>query len=345
MLEPSRTQAEPGRTRAPGLDDPRWQHRCVDLNGVRLHYVEAGQGPLVVLLHGFPEFWYAWRQQIQQLAAAGFRVFAPDLRGFNFSGKPPGVSAYGLRAVVDDVHALIQSAGVARASLVGHDIGAGVAWGLAMRHPTALERLVIVNGPHPARMLLGLLNPRQLLRSWYIFFLQLPWLPEVVARARDHALLLEPFERIPAAARWSREEYDAYRRAFEQPGALHAMINYYRAMARPTAAVRLQRIEAPVLVLWGDRDPYLGRSLAEPSKKWVPRAQVEYLAGVGHFVQHEQPELLNRRIVEFLNQAEGDLPCRPEPKEALHSSVKSAVALRVRRCEWLLPSRRAGSRQ
>ena len=272
-----------------------------------MHYVEAGAGPLVVLLHGFPEFWYAWRQQILQLAAAGFRVFAPDLRGFNLSAKPRGVRAYGLRAVVDDVQALIRSAGVARASLVGHDIGAGVAWALAMRHPAAVERLVTVNGPHPQRMLRGLLNPRQLLRSWYIFFLQLPWLPELVAGARDYALLLQPFASIPAAARWSPEEYEAYRHAFEQPGALHAMINYYRAMVRPTSAVRLQRIAAPVLVLWGDRDPYLGRSLARPSRSWVPRARVEYLAGVGHFVQHEQAELLNRRIVDFLKQADDDL--------------------------------------
>jgi pimeloyl-ACP methyl ester carboxylesterase len=304
MSESTRPRPDGARASAPAPDDPRWQQRFVDLNGVRLHYVEAGEGPLVVLLHGFPEFWYAWRRQILELAAAGFRVFAPDLRGFNLSAKPRGVGAYGIRAVVDDVHALIQSAGVARASLVGHDIGAGVAWALAMRHPAAVERLVIANGPHPQRMLWGMLNPLQLLRSWYIFFLQLPLLHEVVASSRAHALLLQPFERIPEQARWSREEYEAYRRAFGQPGAVHAMINYYRAMLRPTAGVHLRRIDAPVLVLWGDGDPYLGRRLAQPSRRWVPRAQVEYLTGVGHFVQHEQPEALNQRIVAFLKQTE-----------------------------------------
>jgi pimeloyl-ACP methyl ester carboxylesterase len=294
------SQAQVGRPCAPALDAPEWQHRFADLNGMRLHYVEAGAGPLLVLLHGFPEFWYAWRRQILQLAAAGFRVFAPDLRGYNLSAKPRGVLAYGMRAVVEDVRALIQSAGVSRAHLVGHDFGAGVAWALAMRHPAVVERVVIVNGPHPERMLRGMLNPRQLLRSWYIFFLQLPWLPELVASARDHALLIAPFQRIPAEAGWSGEEYEAYRRAFEQPGALHAMINYYRAMLRPAGGVPLRRIQAPVLVLWGDRDPYLGRRLAKPSRKWVPHARVEILEGVGHFVQHEQPELLNRRIVDFL---------------------------------------------
>ena len=117
--------------------------------------------------------------------------------------------------------------------------------------------------------------------------------------------MLQPFERIPAQARWSREEYEAYRGAFEQPGALHAMINYYRAMVRPTAALQLRRIDAPVLVLWGDRDPYLGSALAQPSRRWVPRARVEHLAGVGHFVQHEQPDVLNQRLVAFLKQDDG----------------------------------------
>jgi pimeloyl-ACP methyl ester carboxylesterase len=305
-VDASSASGHVARVLAPGLEDDRWSHRFADLNGVRLHFVEAGAGPLVVLLHGFPEFWYAWRRQILQLAAAGFRVFAPDLRGYNLSAKPRGVAAYGMRAVVADVHALIQHAGVARASVVGHDIGAGVAWALAMRHPAAVERLVIVNGPHPERMLRGMLNPRQLIRSWYIFFLQLPWLPEFVASRRHHALLLQPFDRIPEASRWSAEEYDAYRSAFDQPGALHAMINYYRAMLRPTALTRLQRIAAPVLVLWGDRDPYLGRSLAQPSRRWVPRARVEYLTGVGHFVQHEQPETLNQRVVAFLKQTNAE---------------------------------------
>lgn len=284
-------------------DDPCWQHRFADVNGVRLHYVEAGAGPLVILLHGFPELWYAWRRQIPALAAAGFHVIAPDLRGYNLSEKPAGIEAYSMQRVVDDVRSLIESAGARRASVVGHDIGAGVAWALAMRHPESVDRIGILNGPHPLRMMLGLLHPMQLLRSWYIFFFQLPGLPELLSRRNGCALLLAPLEHIPAAARWVPHEHDAYRRAFEAPGALHAMINYYRAMFRASNAVRLRRVDAPVLVLWGDRDPYLRRSMAQPSRRWAPNARVEHLPETGHFIQHEQPGIINDRLIVFLNEA------------------------------------------
>jgi epoxide hydrolase 4 len=294
-------------------DDACWQHRFAEVNGVRLHYVEAGAGPLVVLLHGFPELWYSWRRQIPALAAAGFRVIAPDLRGYNLSEKPAGIEAYGAARVVDDVRALIESTGARRASVVGHDIGAGVAWALAMRHPGSVERIAILNGPHPVRMMVGLLHPMQLARSWYMFFFQLPALPELLARRNGCAMLLAPLEHIPAAAHWASHEHDAYRRAFEAPGAVHAMINYYRAMLRASRGVRLQRVDAPVLVLWGDRDPYLRRSLAAPARRWAPNMRVEHLPEAGHFIQHEQPGLINNRLIAFLNEG------RVEARTALAS--------------------------
>lgn len=283
-------------------DDPSWQHQFVHVNGVRLHYVQAGSGPLVVLLHGFPEFWYAWRRQIPALAAAGFRVIAPDLRGYGLSDKPAPVEAYGLGSLVEDVRALIESTGARRASVVGHDVGAVVAWALAMQHPERVDRVCILNGPHPVRMLRGLLNPLQLVRSWYIFFFQLPQLPERVARRNDFELLLEPFARIPARRGWAPHELDAYRRAFEVPGALSAMINGYRAPLRGGPGVRPRPVDAPVYVLWGDRDPYLRRSLAHPGERWAPRARVEHLPHAGHFVQHEAPDLVNARLVAFLSE-------------------------------------------
>lgn len=285
---------------APALDDARWRHAFADVNGVRLHYVEAGTGPLVLLLHGFPEFWYAWRRQILPLAAAGFRVVAPDMRGFNLSDKPEGVAAYGVKALVADLHALILSLESNRASIVGHDWGAGVAWAFAMRHPEALERLAILNGPHPIELMKGLLSPRQLARSWYMFFFQLPWLPEYLAQRNGHALLLEPFRRLPAKAHWGQYQEEAYQEAFEQPGALRAMIHYYRAMFRPGSAVSLRPIGSEVLILWGEQDAYLGRLLAKPSARWVPRARVEYLPEAGHFIQHEEPERVNERLIQFL---------------------------------------------
>jgi epoxide hydrolase 4 len=280
--------------------DTRIEHGFLTVNGVRLHYVEAGEGPLVVLLHGFPEFWYSWRRQIPALAAAGYRVVAPDLRGYNLSGKPAGVAAYGVRTLVEDVRALVSALGAERANIVGHDWGAGIAWVFAMLYPELLERLAVLNGPHPERFSSALRRPRQLLKSWYMFFFKLPRLPEYALSRHDYALLFEVFDELPPWARLTDEERAAYRAAFEQPGALHAAINYYRAMMRPNAVPPLARIEAEVLVLWGERDPYLGSELAVPSPEWVPRVRVEYTPTAGHFVHHARGSWVNERLIDFL---------------------------------------------
>jgi epoxide hydrolase 4 len=159
------------------------RHGHAELGEVRLHYVEAGEGPLVVLLHGFPEFWFSWRFQIPALVAAGFRVVAPDMRGYNLSSKPRRASAYDTDRLAADLRDLIRERGCERAFVAGHDWGAGVAWITAMNHPEVIERLAILNMPHPRRMHQGLRTPRQLVKSWYILFFQLPWLPELSARA------------------------------------------------------------------------------------------------------------------------------------------------------------------
>src|SRR5918994_4410521 len=172
-------------------------HRYDDLGDVRLHYVEAGEGPLVLLLHGFPQFWYEWRHQIPVLVKAGFRVVAPDMRGYNFSDKPPGVRAYRVELLARDVERLILACGEWTAVVVGHDWGAIVAWIAAMRHPERVEKLAILNVPHPARSLDGLLSPMQLLRSSYMFFFQIPRLPEELIRAGDFALLRSALRRDP----------------------------------------------------------------------------------------------------------------------------------------------------
>src|SRR3954451_16988189 len=159
------------------------QDRDVTVNGVRLHYVETGEGPLVVLLHGFPEFWWTWRHQIPALAAAGFRVVALDMRGYAESGKPPRWQDYRMEILAADVARLIAALGEERAHVVGHDWGAAVAWMVATLHPERVERLAILNVPHPARMERALrTSPRQLLHSWYMFFFQIPWLPERLMR-------------------------------------------------------------------------------------------------------------------------------------------------------------------
>jgi pimeloyl-ACP methyl ester carboxylesterase len=270
--------------------------------GVRLHFVEAGEGPLVLLLHGFPDFWYGWRNQIPALAAAGFRVVAPDQRGYDLSDKPARVSAYGIRTLASDVAALVDRLGGGeRANVIGHDWGAGVAWAFAMAHPERLAKLAVLNGPHPQRLLAGLRNPVQLAKSWYMFFFQLPWLPEEVLRMDDFGLFTRAMRDEPTrAGAVTKEDLDRYLEAWNRPGALRGMVAWYRAMFLPSARVEMRTVEAPVLALWGDADPHLGAGLATPSSQLVPRARVVMIPGASHWVQHDAPERVNEELIGFL---------------------------------------------
>jgi pimeloyl-ACP methyl ester carboxylesterase len=287
------------------MEEAQIAHHYADLGDVRLHYVEAGSGPLVVLLHGFPEFWYSWRYQIPALAAAGFRAVAPDMRGYNRSDKPRGVRGYAGDRLAGDVAKLIRACGAERAVVVGHDWGGAVAWLFAMAYPALLERLVIMNAPHPARFLRALRTWRQVRKSWYMFFFQLPWLPESRFRARDFAAMRRTFRRDPVRpGAFSAEDIDRYVEAMAQPGALTAAINYYRAMFRQTRQVRsgFPRIEAPVQVIWGERDRYLGAELAEPDRRLVPHVRVARLPDASHWVQVDQPDRVNALLIDFLRE-------------------------------------------
>lgn len=287
------------------MEEAQITHHYADLGDVRLHYVEAGSGPLVVLLHGFPEFWYSWRYQIPALAAAGFRAVAPDMRGYNRSDKPRGVRAYNGAALTGDVAKLIRACGAERAVVVGHDWGAAVAWQFAIAYPALLERLVIMNAPHPARFLRALRTWRQARKSWYMFFFQLPWLPEIGLRAGRFATIRQMFRNDPLRpGAFSAEDIDRYVEAMAQPGALTAAINYYRAMFRQARRARsgFPRIEAPVLVIWGERDRYLGTELAEPDRRLVPNVRVARLADASHWVQVDQPERVNAELLDFLRE-------------------------------------------
>jgi epoxide hydrolase 4 len=279
-------------------------HRYAEIGDVRLHYVEAGEGPLVLLLHGFPQFWYQWRHQIPALVEAGFRVVAPDMRGYNLSDKLPGVRAYRVELLARDVERLILACGERTATVVGHDWGAIVAWIAAMRHPERVQRLAILNVPHPARFLEGLLSPMQLLRSSYIFFFQIPRLPEKVIRAGDFALLRSVLGRDPVQSEaFAAEDIERYVEAMAQPGALTATLNYYRALLRKPGETRalLQRVEAPVLVIWGERDRFLSRRLAEPPHLWVPNlVRVKRLPDASHWVAEDRPLEVNTLLLDFL---------------------------------------------
>jgi pimeloyl-ACP methyl ester carboxylesterase len=288
------------------------EHRYADLGDVRLHYVEAGEGPLVLLLHGFPQFWYEWRHQIPALVEAGFRVVAPDMRGYNLSDKPPGVRAYRVELLARDVERLILACGERMATVVGHDWGAMAAWFAAMRYPGRVGRLAILNVPHPARFVGGLLSPRQLLRSSYVFFFQIPRLPEEVIRAGDFALLRSALRRDPVRPEaFTAEDIERYVEAMGRPGALTATLNYYRALLRNPREMwaLLERIEAPVLVIWGERDRFLSRRLAEPPLRWVPNLlRVERLPDASHWVAEDRPREVNALLLDFLRSPLTTLP-------------------------------------
>jgi epoxide hydrolase 4 len=273
-----------------------------DVGDATLHYVEAGEGPLVVLLHGFPEFWFGWRLQIAPLVRAGYRVVAPDTRGYNLSSKPEEFESYGVDLLAADVRGLIaELGGGAPARLVGHDWGGSIAWTTAMNHPEVVERLVILNAAHPRRLSEGLHNPNQLRKSWYFFFFAIPALPEDVVHVRDwHFFRHFLGEANPA---YTPEEMERYIDAWSQPGASAGMVNYYRASVRQSqkeAVAKLRPLSAPTLVIWGERDSYLGSDLAEPHAEDVPNLdRVERLADASHWVHHDEAERVNQLLVDF----------------------------------------------
>ena len=279
-------------------------HRYATVNGVRLHYVEYGKGPLILLLHGFPECWYAWRYQLPALAEAGYRVVAPDLRGYNLSDKPRGVDAYRLECLVGDVTALIRALGEERAAVVGHDWGGVIAWQLAMSEPQVVSKVIILNAPHPQRYLEALKTPGQLLRSWYVLFFQLPWLPELIIRSFDFAGLRQRLLKEPAHPdAFDEASVKVYQQALAQPGALTAAINYYRAGFRSLLRglrQTIRPIEIPALVIWGEQDRYLGTDLLNGLDSWVKHLTVDRIPDASHWVQAEVPDRVNERIIRFL---------------------------------------------
>jgi pimeloyl-ACP methyl ester carboxylesterase len=269
---------------------------------VSLHAVAAGphDGPLVVLLHGFPEFWYGWRQQIEPLAAAGFRVIVPDQRGYNVSSKPSGVTAYALTELVSDVIAIADQLGQDRIFLAGHDWGAAVGWSTALLHPQRIAKLVVLNVPHPSVMRRFLsTRPRQLLRSRYMFFFQLPWLPEAVFSAFDFRIGSRALLHSSRPATFSREDLAHYRTAWSQPGALTGMINWYRALFRTRVTFPDTIVRVPTRILWGERDAFLLAEMARESLAYCTNAELFPFANATHWLQHEEPARVSELLIEF----------------------------------------------
>ncbi|MDX2240204.1 MAG: alpha/beta hydrolase [Leptolyngbyaceae cyanobacterium bins.302] len=278
-----------------------WTHQFISTNGIQLHYVTQGEGPLMLFLHGFPEFWYSWRKQIPEFASDR-KVVALDLRGYNDSDKPADQSAYVMREFINDVKGVITGLGYDRCMLVGHDWGGAIAWSFAYTHPEMVERLIILNIPHPAKFAQGLFTPQQLLRSSYIFFFQLPFLPELLIQLNDFQFLEHAFLGLASnKSAFSEADLEAYKNAFAKRGTITAALNYYRNVFQNGFGQRTWGVlEVPTLMIWGEDDIPLGKELTYGTEQYVRNFQIRYITACSHWVQQERPELVNPYIREFL---------------------------------------------
>ncbi|HEX6116889.1 MAG TPA: alpha/beta hydrolase [Solirubrobacterales bacterium] len=284
-----------------------------ELEGARIHYVERGSGPPVLMLHGFPQFWWLWRAQLADLGR-DHRVVAPDMRGYNLSSAPQDVEAYRMRHLIADVRGLVERLGGEPVVLVGHDWGGIVSWAFAIKHPELVDRLVICDAPPPFTWGRELeRTPRQREAVRYMEdFAKPPPLGEELVRANDFAAM-----EALALGRGIEEGYlgesdrRLYREAWSQPGVLTGGLNYYRAAgmgdqvrfgqpAEVQAALRSMRVEVPTLVVWGEEDHFLLPGLTDGIEEWVPDVRVEILPGAGHWVPQQRAAEVTALIREFL---------------------------------------------
>ncbi|MEM7590732.1 MAG: alpha/beta hydrolase [Cyanobacteria bacterium P01_A01_bin.83] len=284
-------------------DLSNWEHKFIETNGIKLHYVDQGTGKLMLMLHGFPEFWYSWRYQIEEFAQ-DYHTVAIDLRGYNDSDKPEGVEAYQMSEFIEDVKGVIEGLGYQDCILVAHDWGGAIAWNFAYAYPEMVEQLIVLNIPHPAKFAAGLKTPQQLLKSWYIFAFQIPWLPEWLLQLNDYQAIKEAFSGMAIdKTAFSDGDLNAYRDAAAKPGALTAMINYYRGIFSKLFEGGQQQwsvLEVPTLTIWGENDTAFGKELTYGTDAYVRDWQIKYIPSCSHWVQQEQPALVNQYIREFL---------------------------------------------
>ena len=279
-----------------------WQHHYIDVNGIRLHYVTQGKGPLIVLMHGFPEFWYSWRYQIPFLADHGYSVVAPDLRGYNETDKPR--KGYDIPTLLRDIEELVKGLGHQKATIVGHDWGGMLAWAFAMDYPAMTESLIVMNAPHPAAMMREMRTLKQLRKSWYVFAFQIPWLPEYML-GRNNA---NEIGRVLRGAALQKSAFPSevtarYQEAMSKPGAIKAALSYYRQLFwRLPFSFRSYdaQISAPTLLIWGEQDIALGIELTTGLELCVSNIQIKRIPDSGHWVQQEQPEKVNQYMLDFL---------------------------------------------
>ncbi len=277
----------------------------VNANGLTFEVDQCGDGGrFALLLHGFPESKYSWRHQMPLLASLGYTAWAPNMRGYGKSSRPQGIAAYHIDNLVADASALIDAAGAEETLLIAHDWGAIVAWQLAIRKTRPLSRLIIMNVPHPACLARELRTWRQLRKSWYVFFFQIPWLPERILTTKSAEAVQRAFSDMAVdKSRFPVAVTDEYRRAALEPGAMTAMINYYRAAVRAGDAVMNPKpgtVDTPTLMIWGEEDTALDKATTIGTDAYVKNLTLRYLPGVSHWVQQEAPEKVNAMIEAWL---------------------------------------------
>jgi pimeloyl-ACP methyl ester carboxylesterase len=282
------------------------EFRVFHINGIALHVVIAGpeSGKPLIFLHGFPEFWFAWRLQIDHFVSSGYRVIIPDQRGYNLSDKPAGIASYSIDLLARDVVGVLDTVADSKAFVVGHDWGAAVAWHLAARYSERVNRTAMLSVPHPRIFIKNLtMNPAQLRRSWYMFFCQLPWLPEYILRRRDWALLVGALRNTSPPGVFSDSDLEEYKKSWARKGALTAMLNWYRAaLLRPSKLAldsKASRVKVPALLIWGKNDQFAGEAMARESLQYCDDGHLEMFETATHWVQHEEPARVNTLLSQF----------------------------------------------
>lgn len=272
------------------------------VNDIFLNVREAGppDGKILLFLHGFPEHWVAWRKQIPFFTSKGYHVVVPDQRGYNESSKPTGIKAYRMQNLVRDVAELIGQLGGQKVVLIGHDWGGAVGWAVAGKYPHLLEKLIILNLPHPQVLKQGFIKwPKQILKSWYMGFFQLPKLPEIVCSAANFKVLVEMMKRSSRPGTFSQDMMDAYRKAWQQPYALQSMINWYRTLRYGFPGVNL-KIHTPTLLIWGKQDIFLSHEMASPSIQKCSNGKLLMIEDATHWIQHEKAHEVNQLMEEYI---------------------------------------------
>jgi len=276
-----------------------WTHEKIQANGIQFHFVTEGSGPLMIFLHGFPEYWYSWRHQISEFSK-NYKVVALDMRGYGQTDRPQGRENYTIDILVNDVKEVVSALGYKKCVLVGHDWGAIIAWYVAMNFESYIEKLIVMNVPHP-QCYMENLNINQVLKSWYIWLFQLPKLPELYLKSRDYKWITDQFLGAVNSEAFSQKDLNKYKENAAHPGALTAMLNYYRNLPAEMMKKDVTPIiQIPTLMLWGENDPYTGKNSTLGTDQYVKNLDLKFLPNCSHWTQQDCPREVNQYMSDFL---------------------------------------------